>query len=1002
MLRKLLISLLFIIIIAPLGAADTTSLEQWWVGKPIEQFIYVDLDKVDPSIIDDMVNPLVNSRYSQHAIDDLQKKLMSTDVFLSVDLIPALADKERTKTIVYIEFVEKQQVSSILIKGNDFISDTQILNVINIDVGTMFSTTQIDRSVSAIKRLYQSKGYDKVDVIPTYATSSSGDGIVLSYEIKEYEWYEQKSIKGFTYSGLKNVPQSKIDDLLYPYINRTFSDELYKEIEKTLQNLDQFSIFKGEAVRGGANNNELYLHVSFTELPIITSIEFVGNSGIKAKILEETADVRKDSFLSSPTIHSARQRLLDLYLERGYADVKVDSSYTVDDETNLLQLEFTIHEGPQVKVREIEFVGTKGVSSSTLRKEISTKIQSLFNSGNYNKEKVREDALSIVMAYQKRGYIDAKVLDVETEELASDDEHIRRLKITFIIEEGEQWYFGGLRTEGNTIYSDQEIASLLYMKPGTVLDITKVQSEIGKIADLYWNEGYVENTIDIQEERVSDNNHIYYTVLIGERGQARVEQVIINGLTKTKPYVLERELEIKAGDIFSKDAYVRSARNLYNTGLLVNVEPEISYGSQDESLVVTYNVEEGNQMNIGFGATFGGNVEGFPVSGFLSWSDTNVGGTGRDLEIMTELSPSSQTATISFKDSWVGDKRWSNGVNLSFNRSTYTNGRQLGDHSPTTEVSTNTQAYPYPYTSYEQWNSAGQPTPDAEFLMPYTYFKISLGYSTGYTFMFPSGRLSLSAGPSVTLNRVLYDADVYRPYDYVIEQYQKAWQFSNRLGLGITWDGRDYIQEPTKGYVLSQNFTYAGGVLGGLSNYMRSSTSGSAFLKVFEIPGEKPTPGVISLNTTVSFMFDQFFPQGDWFTNWTKGISASRYEYLYIDGITMARGINQPEFYQEFLWDSSLELSIQLAQNVLWGEVFVSATGGSTDLTSVGVDPLNWYFSAGFGIRLQVPGFPLGLYMVKTATKLHDQEFKWDRGPFFHTTGDTGLKLVLAITQNIY
>ena len=87
--------------------------------------------------------------------------------------------------------------------------------------------------------------------------------------------------------------------------------------------------------------------------------------------------------------------------------------------------------------------------------------------------------------------------------------------------------------------------------------------------------------------------------------------------------------------------------------------PSISYGTAPNTLVITYEVTEGNQMNIGFGATFGGNVEGFPVSGFLSWSDTNIGGTGRDLEIMTELSPSSQTATISFRDTWVRDKRWS-------------------------------------------------------------------------------------------------------------------------------------------------------------------------------------------------------------------------------------------------------------------------------------------------------------------------------------------------------
>ena len=64
-----------------------------------------------------------------------------------------------------------------------------------------------------------------------------------------------------------------------------------------------------------------------------------------------------------------------------------------------------------------------------------------------------------------------------------------------------------------------------------------------------------------------------------------------------------------------------------------------------------------------------------------------------------------------------------------------------------------------------------------------------------------------------------------------------------------------------------------------------------------------------------------------------SGISASKYEYLYIDGITIARGI-VPEFYFEFLWDSSLEFSISLRECPL-GRGLVSATGGSFELATV-------------------------------------------------------------------
>ncbi|MGI6432912.1 MAG: outer membrane protein assembly factor BamA [Sphaerochaetaceae bacterium] len=1002
MLRKLVSLFIVSAVLFSLAAAEVPSSDAWWVNKPIEQFVYVDLHDVEASVIDPLVQPLLNTPYDQKAIDQLQKRLMETHLFLSVELIPSRFDQSRDRVMMYIEFVERQKLQKITFSGNTIATDQELLDAIGLQEGVLFDASHIDAAVQAIKRVYQQKRYDRVDVIPSYETDSLATGIDLSFKLTEYEWYANKPIRGFTFTGLKNVSQDQLEDLVYPYVGRTFSQSLYNEIEAKLYELQRFSLIQAEIKRGGTSGNDVYISIGVTELPVISAISFTGNAGIKAKTLEDNLTIKKGDFVSISLVNADKEALKKLYVQRGYAEVEIDSSYEVNEETNRVELLFTVQEGLQSKIREIVFVGNENMSESSLKKEISSKVQSLFNSGNYEKAKIAADTQAIALAYQKRGYIDVQVQEGPSEELSSDDENVRRLKVSFLIDEGEQWFFDGISVQGNTIFSDEKIASLLYMKKGSVLDISKVQSEIGKIADLYWDEGYVENTIDISEKRDDETRLVAYTVIIGEHGQASVEQILIRGLTKTKSYVLERELELKPGDIFSKDKYIRSAQNLYNTGLLVNLEPSISYGTQPNSLIITYDVEEGNQMNIGFGATFGGNVEGFPVSGFLSWSDTNVGGTGRDLEIMTELSPNSQTVSLGFRDTWVKDKRWSNGLNLSFNRSTYANGMQLADHSPTSELRGN-QAFPKGYTSYEQWKDDRFAVPDEQFLMPYQYLKFSLGYTTGYTFMLPGGRLSLSVGPTVTLNRALFDADIYTPFDYLIGKYQESWQFSNRIGMGLSWDGRDLIANPTKGYVITQNLTYAGGVLGGLSNYMRTSTSASAFLKVFEIRKEKITPAVVSLNTTVSFMFDQYFPKsGDW-SNWEKGIMASKYEYLYIDGITIARGIS-PEFYFEFLWDSSLEFSIQLAENILWAEAFISATGGSADLQSVGVSPLGWYFGAGIGIKLKVPGFPLGLYLVKNAHKIGDDAFEWEGGPIFHNAGvDTsGLKLVLAITTSIY
>jgi outer membrane protein insertion porin family len=83
-------------------------------------------------------------------------------------------------------------------------------------------------------------------------------------------------------------------------------------------------------------------------------------------------------------------------------------------------------------------------------------------------------------------------------------------------------------------------------------------------------------------------------------------------------------------------------------------------------------------MDIQFGASFGGNVDGFPVSGFVQWSDKNLGGTGRDLAIATNISPDTQSLQFSFNDDWVGSRRWSNGLTLTFERSIKSDTLQRG------------------------------------------------------------------------------------------------------------------------------------------------------------------------------------------------------------------------------------------------------------------------------------------------------------------------------------
>ncbi|HAF85929.1 MAG TPA: outer membrane protein assembly factor BamA [Sphaerochaeta sp.] len=824
---------------------------------------------------------------------------------------------------------------------------------------------------------------------------------------EEQAWYKGKKIASFKNIGLQNVDENSVADVQYPFIGKIYSDELFNELQGKLYAMDNFLYFLAEAQKGETEANSLVIEMSFFELPYVDTVILIGNENIKNKDITEVITAKAGSFLQEQAIVLSKEAIIDLYKKKGYAEATVDSEYIVDETTNKASITYTITENAQKRIGEIVFEGNVAFSSDLLKKQVESKAITYFNSGYYNPLTIETDKEKLLSYYGSNGYIEAKIKEVRTDDISEVGDKFSRLRIIYSIEEGRQWFFGGITVEGNTVFTNEEFQNLIAMKKGAVLDQGRVQAQIANVADLYWNNGYIFNLMSTKEVRDEENLSISYVLNVKENQQAIIEDIRLEGTTKTKDYVFLRELTFAKGDIFSKEQLIKSAQNIYNTLIVTDVQFDIINGSKEGMVIPVFTVVEGNQMDIQFGATFGGNVDGFPVSGFLQWSDKNLAGTGRDLSISTTLSPDTQNVSVSFTDGWVGDRRWSNGLSLSFERSIKDSTLQRGTGSDYYGLQTTDTAYPLGYSSYASYLASDKALPASKDLMTYDYQRFAIGYNSGYTFMFRPGSLILSGGVSIGLNHATYDRDLYDPFEMLIKKYADNWQFSNRLSLGLTWDGRDRIENTSKGYLFSQSFAYAGGVLGGLSNYIRSSSSASGYVTLFTFTlAEKKANVVLGATSTVNIMLPQYYYSDDskeWAWRPAKE-GATRYEMLYIDGMNIGRGFSVV-YDQSLLFDNQLSISWPLAHNVLSAEIYTSATGVITTLEDFsGLNSLGWYYSMGAGIKLKIPGFPLGLYLVKNATYI-DNTFAWSQNnTLFQSSSnpDSGLSLVLAITTSFY
>ncbi len=823
-------------------------------------------------------------------------------------------------------------------------------------------------------------------------------------------WYYNMEISEFSFSGLHNISETTVSDALYSYRNKPFTDELFNKLQEDLYKIEGIDFYTADAEK--TETGELRIVFEFYEIPMISAINYEGNDVVKTRELREAQTTISVGQFVDPgkksVFEAAKVQLLSVYSTKGFVDVPIECNIVENTENNTYEVVFDITEGDQTRIVEFVFNGSNAFDYKTLKKQVSSKVKSLFNYGYLDENKLKEDAAKIIAFYQTNGYIDAIVSDPEIEYVESKNDKYLAARVIFNIDEGLQWKYGGMEVSGNTIFTDEEIEAVKTLKEGSVLNLQAVQSEYSAIADLYYDQGYIYNGMNVNYERDDTNMTVKYTLDISEGPQATIEEILFTGLDKTKEYVMRRELEVKEGDIFSKSNLVTSAQNLYNTGLLANLNYDIMYGQTENGVILNWMLEEGKTKDIQFGATFGGTLNSFPISAFVQWNDHNLFGRGQDLGINLTLSPDTQSMSISFGDTWFKNHRWANSFTFGVSHSSHTGELQLGTGATEYYDGRNSEnTWPLGYDSATAWANNGKEYPSSKDLMDYDLFTFSLGYNTGYTFIFKPGRLTLSGGASVSLNKAEYD-DIYRPFEKLIYKYHERWQFSNKISFGIQWDGRDYVTNTTKGYVLSASATYAGGFIGGLSNYIKLSGNAAGYLKLFSFKTkeEKTKNIMLCASTSVNYMLPQFYNYEGNGWNWydpKKG--ATKYEMLYIDGMTIGRGFSTV-VDQSFLWDNMLELSYVLVENIVQAEAFISATGVNEELGDI-KNGINWYFATGAGFKLKISGFPLGLYLVKNATyRFEDGDttrtFNWIGGNYFHGSSDTsGMSLVLAISMSL-
>ena len=772
---------------------------------------------------------------------------------------------------------------------------------------------------------------------------------VCSIHAQSGEWYWEQPISKIDFSGLNNVKKSELQGVISSYINQPFSDSVYNDLLDRLYALDYFEDITPYAKHDPRDESKVLLVFEVVERPVVKTINFVGNKKIRNAELREKIKVKTSDVYVESSVLMDERLIRNYYLEKGYTASSV--SHTVEETSNGITITYNITEGNNSVIKEISFSGNTIASKRTLKNKISLKEVGLFRDGAYQPSSLEKDKQIILKYYNEHGYADAAIIDVKIDSTLNEDKMRDELSIQFVIQEGAQYTYSGLRITGNEIFTESELLRTRKLKPGQIYNETKFQEDISNLTNTYYSNGYMTNEYYPVPVKDTDRHEISYDLTIVEHSRSHVENIIIKGNTKTKEFVIKREIPIEPGDTFSNDKIYNGIRNLMNLRYFSNVVPDAQPGTEENLYDLIFSVEEQATSSVLFGLSFTGAVDPgtLPVSFYLNLENSNLFGEGRTLGVGTQVSSTDQVVNLSYSQNWTGNLPIAFSTSLALKHSL--NDTYVNFWTPAGDIIQDRYS-----ASYHNWDVT-----------------VSSGLSRRWT---PDYAIfTLAGGLSTSLQRNIFDENVYIPVDTGVSLYANRWGISNSVYGNFSLDNRDLSYDPTRGWFFNEKVSWYG-LIPGLEKefFARTDTKLEGYLKLFDLAvSEKWSFKLILAGYTG---LSAIIPYSE----------ISEGNNVYIDGMLNGRGWT--DIYREskglLMLSNRLELRIPIVPGILGVDGFWDAAATKPKLQDINKFKIeDFYFSYGPGIRFLIPQLPLHLmfawrYRIIDGTpKFADEPFQF-------------------------
>ncbi|MAT58616.1 MAG: hypothetical protein CMF23_11660 [Ignavibacteriae bacterium] len=304
-------------------------------------------------------------------------------------------------------------------------------------------------------------------------------------------------------------------------------------------------------------------------------------------------------------------------------------------------------------IQKIDVIGAKEFSSSEYINWSKVSIGSSFQ-----EELVDTIKYNIKRNLNDLGYFNSE-LKISVDSLLQESTY--SINLSYNINEGSPSYINNISISGINKIDSANIYQQFSFLEGEIYSSNRLEEVISNSLDYLEDNGFPFavikiNSVVFENDTLNDESNVNINLMFEKGFLGKIDNIEILGNTKTKDYVITRELRIDSSEVYSQNRIDEIPPKLNRLRFFQPVKRPLFYLNNKDEGILQISVEEKETNNFDgvVGYVPGNDNEKGYFTGFVNISLRNLFGTGRGAAFRWEqLSRETQEIEIKYLEPWL-------------------------------------------------------------------------------------------------------------------------------------------------------------------------------------------------------------------------------------------------------------------------------------------------------------------------------------------------------------